>query len=96
MSGKPVCTVVGGAIILREKVLFGHLLVAVLCPPTLQQCSAQFEITQELQQQTVWNLQMCIHSTAMMQVEFESQRRMCTQQRLMNVCWCLKGDVLEA
>lgn len=49
-----------------------HSLVRMICPPTFQHSSAQFEITQELQLQTMWNLQMCIHSTAVMQVKFES------------------------
>lgn len=49
-----------------------HSLVRIICPPTFQHSSAQFEITQELQLQTMWNLQMCIHSTAVMQVKFES------------------------
>lgn len=49
-----------------------HSLVRMIFPPTFQHSSAQFEITQELQLQTMWNLQMCIHSTAVMQVKFES------------------------
>lgn len=35
-------------------------LVRVMCPPTLRRSSAQFDVTQELQPQTTWSLQMCI------------------------------------
>lgn len=33
--------------------------IPTVCPPTLRHSWAQFELTQELQPQTVWNVQMC-------------------------------------
>lgn len=45
----------------RGNGMFLLSLIRVICPPTLQHGSARFEITQELQPQTTWSLQMCIH-----------------------------------
>lgn len=41
--------------------MFLFSLICVKCPPTLRHGSAWFEITQELQPQTRWSLQTCIH-----------------------------------
>lgn len=96
MMGMLISTGVGGANNLSGNSLFSSLaLTRYVAHPRygIAQLSLRLHRNSSSKQ---CGIRRCVYTaTAMMQAEFESRRRMCTQRRLMNVCWCLKGGCIR-